>query len=204
MKLTLDQLDAVGEVFNVAIGAGISAVGAAISQRLVRRELASDGFDIEMLRLSLTQHVGLSGDVFMLPCVGQLGGSMSMVFRKNGAHKAASLASGLSPDDLSLSVEQGRAKAGELMAGFGKSATPVLAKMLRLEFQTEPVRHVTCASAVEALCTTFPPSLSRRARDYAAIVEPFMTADGGISGLSLGVFDSSAMLPMLRSARLAA
>jgi chemotaxis protein CheY-P-specific phosphatase CheC len=204
MKFDRAQLDAVGEVLNIAFGRSVAALSDPLSMRLVRKESLCDVLDEHMLRISLAQYVGSSGDVALCTLSGQLSAVVAIVFKKTSGFKLVNARAGRPLDDIPASADA----AAEELRVMGSVALAALAasltQQLRAEVAPDQPRLVRCHEACDALLESIPPTLSRRTRDLVLISHALTTDTAAIQAEVLCIADCAGFSPFLRSCRLAA
>lgn len=204
MKLDRAQLDAVMEVYNVAIGRAVTTLADPLNLHFSRRDALSETFDLSVLGITLAQHVGNSGDVAMCTLSGHLAGVAALVFKKTSGFKLVNLHEHKPIDDLPASPE----KAFESLRAHADSALDAIARSLasqtHIEIDREPARLLRCNQAVETLIESFPQTIARRTREIALSVHTISTDDAAIQGAAIIAADPAGFTAFLRSSRLAA
>lgn len=204
MKLDRAQLDAVMEVYNVAIGRAVTTLADPLNLHFSRRDALSDTFDLSVLGITLAQHVGNSGDVAMCTLSGHLAGVAAAVFKKTSGFKLVNLHDRKPIDDLPASPD----KAFDALRTHADGALQAIASSLsaqtHIEIDREPARLVRCNQSIEALLESFPQTIARRTREIAVSLHTISTDDAAIQGAILIAADPAGFTAFLRSSRLAA
>lgn len=204
MKFDRAQLDAVGEVLNVAFGRGVAAITDPIGVRLIRKESHCDVLDEAVLRITLAQTIGTSGDAVVGTLSGNLNAAVAIVFKKSTGVKLVNIETKRPIDEIPASADA----ATETLRVIGSRGVVALGEALSQQFrapiEAEQARVVRCHEAIDAVLGAIPPTLSRRTRDLVLISHALMSDNATMHGEILCVADCAGFSGFLRSCRLAA
>lgn len=204
MKFDRAQLDAVGEILNIAFGRAVADVTDPIGVRFLRKESTCDVLDEAMLRIALAQCVGNSGDSVLCTLTGQLNAAAALVFKKTSGFKLVNAKDGRPLDEIPASAEAATEKLRVIGAAGLHALAQSLSTQLRSDVEHDQPRLVRCHEATDALLAAIPAPISRRTRDLVLISHTLTADNATMHAEVLCIADCAGFSSFLRSCRLAA